>query len=406
VPLPRYRLADELAVTAGRGDGEGVVGELPADVAGRAPDGGSPIDCFMIQAPKISTLLLVAVVLAGCNLLDELDPRACHEAEMPTAYSIADYRVVQANQTHDNTVPLFVFREAGIRVVIEASVERATVAPMHIEVVALGADGAEKTVMSTALDCTRSENVATAHLSATEVQLHDAYDLRVTGHDGSEVISNTFAPAKVDGVPFRLVFVPITVNGVTGTLTPSAIAERERLAYALYPILPASVMMPPLEAGDVASFPSFEAAGALHGVLGEHAVTLYQQDLIPPQSIVVGLTPSIRGGGYGSGGWFTAVTDESDLEMFLHEVGHAFGIPHAVGCNAPGPAPDSATFVDPVGYDVMRREWMSGIDLMSYCRPGSWLGAWSQSHVVRSFNRGNEWGTSPAASVNESASRK
>jgi hypothetical protein len=42
VPLPRYRLADELAVTAGRGDGEGVVGELPADVAGRAPDGGSP----------------------------------------------------------------------------------------------------------------------------------------------------------------------------------------------------------------------------------------------------------------------------------------------------------------------------------------------------------------------------
>jgi hypothetical protein len=55
---------------------------------------------------------------------------------------------------------------------------------------------------------------------------------------------------------------------------------------------------------------------------------------------------------------------------------------------------------------VMRRQWMSGIDLMSYCRPGSWLGAWSQSHVVRSFNRGNEWGTSPAASVNEFASRK
>jgi hypothetical protein len=328
--------------------------------------------------------------LVSCDVLG-LDPNACFDDGPPWGYDIAEFRITQANQTHANDVPLFVFKDAGWRVRITADVERPTIANMTVAVHAIGADSTERALVEEAFDCTRPSSMLTGHLDAEVVAGSDAYRLRVTGHAGDTVIDAIVSPARVDGQEFTLVFVPLIVNGQQATMSDAQQSDWERQAHALVPTAPESSLFAPHDVGEVADYPSTDASLELILRLREQIGVWYEVGVLPEHAIVVGLLPRPDGWGGtgGRGGSYSAVTDELDRTVFLHELAHAFWVPHAPGCGAPNPAPEASDLVDPVGYNIATRAWMDGHDLMTYCRDTrTWLGAWAQPYVVRAFEYG------------------
>jgi len=339
---------------------------------------------------RILAVCAMGAVLVSCDGLG-LDPNACYDDGPPWGYDVAEFRITQANQTHANDVPLFVFKDAGWRVRIAADVERPTVASMTVGVHAIGADATERALVEETFDCTRPSSVLTGHLDAEVVAASETYRLRVTGHAGDTVIETVVSPARVDGQEFTLVFVPLIINDEQASMSDVQQADWERQAHALVPTAPVSSLLAPLDVGEVADYPSTDASLELIWRLREQIEVWYELGVLPEHAIVVGLLPRPDGswGTGGRGGTYSAVTDELDRTVFLHELAHAFWVPHAPGCGAPNPAPEASERVDPVGYNIATRSWMGGHDLMTYCRETrTWLGAWAQPYVVRAFEHG------------------
>lgn len=341
-----------------------------------------------------ATLLLAAcaIILSACNLLDRLDPTRCVGAkeETPIEFTVEDFRVTQTNQFLDNSIPLLASRGAGLRVAIGADVPRATIGEMLVEVDLVTAAGDRSGLISQAYDCVRTQTVLSKHLGVGELNQGDRLELRVLDGAAEEVISEQMEPRFTAGELFRVVFVPVRINGVEVEPTEVVLELMASAAHAIFPAHETAEVFPLLDIGMVDGSGAQRSGEALMR-LRQH-VELWRADgFLPDYGVVIGLLPDLPGGTWGVGGGGSGVS-RVERGMFLHELGHALGAPHAAGCGAPGPLPGSSSTVFPIGYDHAARQWQSGTDIMSYCHPRSWIGASLYALIVDYFERAQERG--------------
>lgn len=344
-------------------------------------------------------LVTMGTLLAACDLLDGLGPLACHPADGHVMLALSEFRVSQTNQTHDHHIALLAGRDAGIRVVLASDVERATLATITIEIEVIRSDGNRAPILMREVSCVRPTTMASAHLAAQHVEPGAVLNLRVRDGGGEVVIDTDVAPRVVQADPYHLVLVPLRVDGVEATTGPERLSFLASSAHAMFPIHPQAITLPTFDVGDLPAATGPARSAEILTRLRAHLQLLADQDLLPPLVVGVGLIPRTDTAWWGWGGGFAAVTDERDVEMYLHEIGHALGAPHAIGCGAPDPAPESTQHVDPLGYDLNGRNWRGGNDIMSYCRPRDWLGAWAHARIMARLELAQGWGRTLAITV-------
>ena len=345
-----------------------------------------------------ATVTALLVLLTGCGALEFLDPGRCVEATGPIEHALTDFRVAQTNQTFDNAIPLLTARGAGVRVAIDSTVTRPTLTVLTIEVDAVDPGGERTRLVTTTLTCVRPLTIAEADLDRDQVAAELAYELRVFDGTGELQIDASVRPSVMDAEQYELLLVPMRVNGIEASTDAERLEQWSEEAHAMFPVKREATLLPTLDVGTIAVSDGQERSLVLFGALTEHIADLEEMGLLPPLSVVIGLIPrDVRS--WGRGGGFRGVTDELDREMFLHEIGHALGAPHAYGCGAPNPWPDSALNVHPPGYDIVWRTWRAGNDIMSYCRPRSWIGAWAHELIIDRLRHANDRGSVRVAVV-------
>jgi hypothetical protein len=321
---------------------------------------------------RCAFIALVALALSACG---GTSSTACYD-DPPPALSVSEFRVSQTNQTLANSIPLLAGRAAGVRVELVANVARGARAETRARVDAVTSDGERTTVLDVTFDCVRSKMVAVAHVDDVTVREAERYELAATRPGAGTLLERVVAPLVTFEEPFRLAFVPIIVNGVTPDhFTTATLAAWSERASKVFPVRESYATLAAFDAGTHAGYPtSAEARYAVHAAFAQYAWALVGAGLEPEDTIFVGFLPSLpNGGGIGSTGH--ATTGDS-LRTFLHEVGHALRVPHAVGCNATYPEPGTTMHVTPIGYDVRRQNWVSGTDFMNYCPSESlWISA-------------------------------
>lgn len=330
---------------------------------------------------RVVAALLLAIVPA-CAVLDRLDPLRCVQAEDDYELSLTEFRVSQTNQHLDNSIPLLDSRAMGVRVAVAASVGSATIGDMAIEIDLVTVAGARTALVSQEYDCIRPSSIVTLDLESGAIAAGDRLELRVFDGEGVEVVSEQVTPALMSGELFKVVFVPLRVNDVDYDFDSELLAAFARAAHAMFLTHEQADVYPLLDVGNVGTGreASYEALRRLR----EH-VELWRGDgALPEFGVVIGLLPRAPGLSWGVGGGGVGVSLES-VEMFLHELGHALGAPHANGCGAPGPLEGSTATVSPSGYDHVAKVWLSGYDYMSYCHPRAWLGAPLYQKTVERF---------------------
>lgn len=338
-----------------------------------------------------SALIALLVLVTGCGALEFLDPSRCVEATGPIEMTLDDFRVGQTNQTPDHAIPLLMSRAAGVRVAIEMTVTRPTLSALTIEVDAVDSGGGRTRLLSESLTCVRPLTLASAHLGAEHVVDERSFELRVLDGAGELRIEASVRPSIMDAEPYALLLVPMRVNGIEVSTDTERFAQWSEEAFAMFPLEREASWLPTLDVGTVAASDGQAMSRVLFDALTVHIADLEEIGLLPPLSVVIGLIPrEVRS--WGRGGGFRGVTDELNRETFLHEIGHAVGAPHAYGCGAPDPWPDSTLVVHPPGYDVVTRTWRGGNDIMSYCRPRSWLGAWAHELIMDRLRHANDRG--------------
>lgn len=243
--------------------------------------------------------------------------------------------------------------------------------PHTITITAEHHDGSTTTLLNTRNTCIHPHhNTHATHVPHHLISSTRHYHLRITTDHAT--INRTITPTTITSAPIPIVLIPLTINGVTHDLTPQQERDWIQHAHALYPIDPTITRLAPHA---VQRLTPADHVNELHAL--EQRLT--QANLIPPNAILIGI-----GATSGAARTGLAIINTRERFLFIHELGHAFGLPHAPGCGAfVGPITDSRAIVDPLGYNHITRTWLGGHDYMTYCRDHTnWLGAWAQARIT------------------------
>ncbi len=331
------------------------------------------------------SLVSLAAFLASCEFMQKLDPLYCGESDAPVTLTLEAFRASQTNQTVDNTVPLLRARAVGLRADLTADVEEGVKRTVTMEMHRVTAADERSLLKSQEFDCVRSAMAMTHHLDAGELQDGDRVEFRVLDHTGALLDEASVEPRFISGTPFSLVFVPLGLNDEQAEFEESDAESMSRAAHELFPTDLGYVFRERLDLGDIEEEGverSYEALARLREV----ANGWRSAGELPELAVVIGVLPTFSGTSWGVGGGSHGVTINS-MSMFLHEVGHAVGAPHADGCGAPAPLEGTTTQVLPLGFNHVQRTWHGGNDMMSYCHPRNWIGAPLYERVMEYFER-------------------
>lgn len=344
----------------------------------------------VIRLWHLCALAGLLVFLASCQLVEQLDPAHCPEGEALPTLSIGELRVSQTNQLHDNSIPLLADRAAGVRAVAQADVEKGVKQAMIMRLEHVTADGARTELATKEFDCIRASNALTHRLEPGALQAGDSVEVTVEDGAGTSLATAVAAPRLVSGEYYTLVFVPLQVNGDLPPFDEGMAEVMAGLAHEMFPTQQVPVFREPLDLGSIAQSGRDRAYEAYYRL--REQVTVWADNAeIPEFAAVIGVLPKEPGGSWGVGGGGAGVTSTS-TDMFLHELGHALGAPHAHGCGAPGALEGSTTAVSPLGYNHVSNRWVGGNDVMSYCHPRDWMGAPLFEQVMRRFEWNNTHG--------------
>ncbi len=323
------------------------------------------------------------VLLSGCDLLDKIDPLRCVDDPVAFEVTIEDFRVSQTNQTVENSIPLLDTRAMGLRVELGANVPKPVVGEMSVEL-EVTRPGEERVVLDGAkFDCVRPTLVHSLHLEPGSLSDGDTVELRVSGGDGHVLATAEVTPTFMSGELYDIVFVPLRVNGLEPSYDTTILDGLAAAAHAMHLTSSGAELLPFFDVGTVVETGAERSYEVLRR-LREQAQLWAGDGLLTDRDVVVGLLPRFPDGTTGVGGGQLGIT-LVEQGMFLHEVGHALGAPHADGCGAPAPLVGSTQAVLPVGYDHVAREWKGGNDVMSYCHPRGWMGAPLYERIVMRF---------------------
>lgn len=340
----------------------------------------------VVQGLRSLVIACLALLVVGCDGLDDL-VGACRPAADTESYAfdVAWTRVVQGNQTASNLAPLLAERPAGIEVLL--TMAHGELRPRLLDVsatVEVIAEGATVGSLELTLGCVRSERSAMRG-TIPGAWVRPGAEVHVTLRSGTMNVTVPDATIVVEPIvakvpTFEVTVVPLIVGGEHPDTSPDTYeawldAAKRRFAIDRVDL---EVHAPlDLDLGDecvpASKFPALREL-------------IFYRTSLESERFFVGVLPCSVGGVAMMPG-FVQVTSPGigATRVFIHELGHNFGLGHAP-CGDPLGIDPAYPYEDGVlglpGFDHVDGTWIaaSQADVMGYCA-GSWT---SDYHYARS----------------------